>query len=103
LVAELLGFRTRPSGRGFRFFRCCVWFAAAMAIAYPSLVQDIASAIGIGRGADVVLYLFVLLSIGLSFLFYSRYVYLQRQVTELVRHIALSEARFGTANQKADH
>jgi hypothetical protein len=99
LMWELVGFWVRPASRRFRFFRCCIWFAAAIAITYPSFIQRIASAIGIGRGADVVLYLFVLASIGTSFVFYSRYVHMQRQVTELVRHIALQEARRGKLDE----
>jgi hypothetical protein len=61
-------------------------------------VQQLATAIGIGRGADVVLYLFVLAFLATAFYFYSRTVQLQRQVTQLVRHIAIQEARRGTSD-----
>jgi hypothetical protein len=54
-----------------------------------------ATAVGIGRGADAVLYLFVFAFLVTAFYFYARQVKLQRQVTELVRHIAIHEARRG--------
>jgi len=95
LVAEVVQVVRRPTVRLFWAFRCLVWLSAAVAIARPDLVQDVASAIGIGRGADVVLYVFVLLFPAVSFYLYSRCVRLQRQVTELVRHIAIMEARKG--------
>jgi hypothetical protein len=93
LAAEVIRFARRPTARLFWGFRCVVWLAAALAIARPDLVQAVASAIGIGRGADVVLYVFVLVFPAVSFYLYSRCVRLQRQVTELVRHLAIAEAR----------
>lgn len=82
-------------GRGLTrllLLRCCVWLTAAAAIACPNLVQMAAEILGVGRGADVVLYVFVLAFVGVSFYFYARYVRLQRQISQLVRHIALREA-----------
>jgi hypothetical protein len=76
-----------------RLLRCAVWLAAAAAIAQPDLVTRIAQAIGIGRGADVVLYVFVLAFLATSFYWYSRHVLIQRQLTEVVRHLAIREAR----------
>jgi hypothetical protein len=95
LGLELVRFARGPGARLFWALRCLVWLAAALAIARPDLVQSAANAIGIGRGADVVLYVFVLLFPAVSFYLYSRCVRLQRQVTELVRHIAITEARRG--------
>jgi hypothetical protein len=93
LVWELVGFRRSPTRWGVGLVRTAVWLAAAVAVARPDWVQDVATRVGIGRGADVVLYLFVFLFLGTSFYFYSRYVRLQRQVTELVRYLAIRDAR----------
>lgn len=95
LVWEMLRLWRGPTGGWFWAFRCLVWLAAAVGIARPDLIQWVASSIGIGRGADVVFYTFVLLFPAVSFYFYSRCVRLQRQITELVRHIAIMEARQG--------
>jgi hypothetical protein len=75
--------------------RCLVWLAAAVGIAFPQLLTQIALALSIGRGADLVLYLSVLAFLATSFYFYSRCVSLQRQMTQLVRHLAVREARRG--------
>ncbi len=66
-----------------------------MAIAQPLLITRLANAIGIGRGADVVLYLFVLAFLGTVFFFYSQQVRLQRDLTTLASHLALREPRRG--------
>lgn len=96
LASELVRLARGPVGRLFWALRCFVWLAAVLAIARPDWVQTVATTIGIGRGADVVLYGFVLLFPAVSFYLYSRCVRLQRQVTELVRHIAIMEARRGS-------
>jgi len=75
--------------------RGAVLLAALGAIAQPLLVTRLANAIGIGRGADVVLYLFVLAFLGTVFFFYSQQVRLQRDLTALASHLALREPRRG--------
>jgi hypothetical protein len=82
-----------PSFRKDRLLRWAVWTAAFAAIANPALTSEVANAIGIQRGADLVLYLFVLAFLGTAFYFYSQYVRLHRQLTDVVRHIAIQEAR----------
>jgi hypothetical protein len=95
LVLEAAGLWRERVGRGVRWLRAAVWLAAAAAIAWPGLTQTLADALGIGRGTDLVFYLFVLAAVGVAFYFYSRLVRLQRQVTQLVRHAAIREARRG--------
>jgi hypothetical protein len=94
-VLEVAGFRRDPAVRGVRFLRALVWLTAGVAIAWPHVTGAMASALGIGRGADLVFYLFVLAFLGAAFYFYSRLVRMQRQITQLVRHIAIQEARCG--------
>ena len=77
--------------------RGVVLLAALVAIAQPLLVTRLANAIGIGRGADVVLYLFVLAFLGAVFFFYSQQVRLQRDLTAVASHLALREPRRGGA------
>ena len=72
--------------------RVVVWAAGAVAIYDPLLTVRIANVIGIERGTDLVVYLFALAFLGTSFYFYSRLIRMQRQITELIRHIAIEEA-----------
>jgi hypothetical protein len=88
-----------PGGRLNCWLRGAVWLAAAVAIARPDWVQAVAEGVGIRRGADLVFYLFVLLFLGACFYFYARLVRVQRQMTQLVRHIALQEAELGGAEE----
>jgi hypothetical protein len=95
LLWELARLARGPVSRGAWLLRVVTWASAAAAIADPDLVQRVAVSLGIGRGADIVLYCYVLAAPALAFYFYARYVRLQRQLTEVVRHIALQEARRG--------
>jgi hypothetical protein len=99
-VLEMAGFRRDPAGRGPRLLRALVWLAAGVAIAWPDLTQELAQVLHIGRGADLVFYLFVLAFLGAAFYFYSRLVRMQRQITQLVRHIAIQEARQGESEPR---
>jgi hypothetical protein len=103
LLWECVNLWRGPMSKGFWFVRSLVWVGAAVTIADPGLMQDLAAAIGIGRGTDVVLYFFVLAFLGTSFYLYARQVQMQRRVTLLVRHIALHEARRGPLGNPSDN
>jgi len=95
LFADIVGLVRKPAGRRLRLLRAAVWAVAAVAIVHPEFLQTAANQIGIGRGADLVLYLFVLAFLGVSFYFYSRYLRLQGQLTDVVRYLAIQNARQG--------
>ena len=67
--------------------------SGTLAVAFPDLTPRVAKSVGIGRGADLVLYCAVLFMLAGFFFVYLRLVRLRRYVTELVRHIAILEAR----------
>ncbi len=95
LAAEFLGLCRKTAGRKSRLLRIAVWSAAAAAIVDPGIPQAVAIRIGIGRGADLVLYLVVLAFLWGSFYFYSCFVRLERQLTEVVRYVSMQNARRG--------
>jgi hypothetical protein len=98
LLWEVVGLlRSRANWR-VRGLRALVWGGAAVAIAHPEAVQWVGSQLGIGRGADLVLYLSVLAFLGVSFFFYSRYVRIERRLTEVVRQMALRDPRRGESD-----
>ena len=102
---DLVGCLRQSDRRALRMVRLVTWLAAAVAIANPILVSRVATAIGIDRGANLVLYSFVIVTMILAFYFYARQADLQRQITELVRHEAISEAERGgttSSNQPAE-
>jgi small membrane protein len=66
---------------------------AVVAVVDPELTTDIANAVGVGRGADLLLYLMVIV-----FLFFALHVYVlfkkqERTIVRLARAMALQEAR----------
>ncbi|GAC1395546.1 MAG: DUF2304 domain-containing protein [Thermoanaerobaculia bacterium] len=75
---------------GFAWF--ALWIAAAVSIADPDLLVRAAHFLGIGRGADLVLYLSVIFSFSAFFITYLRFRRVDDQLTKIVRHIAIRDA-----------
>ncbi|GAA4421568.1 DUF2304 domain-containing protein [Bremerella cremea] len=73
--------------------RLAIWSAAAVGISFPEMVTRFANSIGVGRGADALIYLVTLAFIATTFYFYSRYLRLQRQLTDLARYLTIQEAK----------
>lgn len=69
-----------------------LWLGVGTAIAYPRLTVLVAHVLGIGRGADLVFYCAILMTLVGFFLVYLRLRRLEANVTKIVRHIALKEA-----------
>jgi hypothetical protein len=92
LLRDLWNWSRPYPGKFVRMLRCLVWIGTGVAIADPWLVQSAASALGIGRAADAVLYVFVLAFLWVSFFLYTRCLKLEREITALTRHVAIQEA-----------
>jgi len=93
IVRELRMVNREPAQIRRKLAQSLVWITAAAAILAPDVVTRTAELVGIRRGADLVLYVVALAFMATSFYFYSRYLNLQRQITDLVRHLAIQEAR----------
>ncbi len=93
-------FVPRSGRRTWRMFRMLVWSVAAAAILSPDFTSALAHRLGIGRGTDLVLYGLCLLFLVSSSYWYARTALLERQITELTRHVALQDVQRGT-NQPA--
>jgi small membrane protein len=72
-------------------FWCVVWIAGAAVVIWPAATTELATAVGIGRGTDLILYLSVLALFFLVLQVYIRLEYIQRDVTRLARNIALRD------------
>ena len=82
--------------------RLAIWLVGVVLIAFPGLTSALAGILGIGRGTDLVLYGFVLLSTGGMFYMYGRIYLLRRDVVELIRRDALRGATPGSSAQPVD-
>ena len=88
VAAMLRGWAARREGT--------VWvglcMAAAVATVWPKLTGRVAEVLGIGRGADLVFYCAVVVMMVGFWVTYMRLRYLRRELTLLVRHIAILQA-----------
>jgi hypothetical protein len=66
-----------------------VWAAAGTAILAPDLTNRVAGWLGIGRGADLLIYVVALSFAVVAFYFYQRFRKLESQITEIVRELAI--------------
>ena len=81
-------------GRRIGVLKAIVWICFACAVYEPDLVQQLAGVANIGRGADLLLYgltVFVLLT---TFYFLNQFEVHRRQMTLLVRELAISRPQF---------
>jgi hypothetical protein len=66
--------------------------AVSIAVLVPDLTQRAADIVGVGRGTDLTLYLFVMGFALFAVLTYSKMSRLNRALTEVVRRLAIVEA-----------
>lgn len=88
VVAGLRGWSTRREA--FLWGTMCV--IAAAATWNPKWTTDIAAKLKIGRGTDLVMYIAVIMMMIGFWMTYMRLRHLRRELTSLVRHIAILEA-----------
>jgi hypothetical protein len=73
-------------------FWLMVWIGGAAVLVWPNFTAIAAHKLGIGRGADLLLYSSVLVMFSGFFYVYSRFRRLDRQITMLVRRLAIENA-----------
>lgn len=77
---------------------------AAMAIMFPRLLTQVAQLLGVGRGADLLLYGLTVVFLGYVAASYRRMRQLEQQVTTLARELALRAAVHDTTEHDiGDH
>jgi small membrane protein len=66
--------------------------AAALSVLFPDVLTTVAEAVGVGRGADLLLYVLVVTFMLVSVVLFRRLAELERRYTEVARSVALNEA-----------
>lgn len=66
--------------------------AGAVAVVFPMLTTDVANLLGVGRGADLVTYIAIVTVMFVLVHYYTKFVELQQQVTDLTRELAILRA-----------
>ena len=78
--------------QAFRTLGLIVFLAAAIiAVAFPTIVNDFAVMVGVGRGTDLLLYAFIIVFVGQALTTTRARRAQDAQITELARKIALSD------------
>lgn len=91
-TAVLVGIQRGTS----RLLRLAVLFVIAFGaflVWFPDVTDRFAEVFGVGRGADLVLYLWVVITLALIVFLYLKLAALSRRITQLARAIALAHPR----------
>ncbi len=87
----VLRYRQRKIGTLAFLLWLVLWTGAAAVIVFPNSSVIVARLLGIGRGADLVLYTSLIVTLYLLFRMYVRLEQVNREVTQIVRALALRD------------
>ncbi|MBT5808713.1 DUF2304 family protein [Candidatus Uhrbacteria bacterium] len=73
------------------FFWFCFWGTAGVVAALPQTTDVIANLVGVGRGADLVIYTSLVALFYLVFRVYVKIEKTEREITRLVRKLAIDD------------
>lgn len=91
IAALLLYLRFLRSSLRDRMAVLLLFIAMCAAVLDPDLTNRAANAVGVGRGTDLTFYLFLVAFVFFAVLSYSRITHLNRDLTEVVRRLAIIE------------
>ena len=77
----------------------CTALAGALVVTFPELATRTAHVLGIGRGADLIMYVFIVVILAAILNIHIKLRANNRQLTELARSIALQSARIPKKDQ----
>jgi hypothetical protein len=104
VTAAMFAYRGAPGARSLAVRRVAfsgVVVAALVAVIAPQLVTHVANLVGVGRGADLVLYFFVVASMFVWVGLYRRLHDMEHRFVELNRAIALSAVTIASTGGQA--
>ena len=73
--------------------------AGAAAVMFPGATDDIAHYVGVGRGVDLITYILEVAVLFVLIHYYTKFVELQRQLTQLTREMAIQKAELERITQ----
>jgi hypothetical protein len=80
-------------GRSLRLALLTLLVGGVYFVWLPEQANALAELVGIGRGADLITYLWIVITLAVMFLLYLKILNLGHMVTKLARHIALANPR----------
>ena len=89
IVRTISLFRERRLSAVWFVFWVIIWGGVGVVAFVPKIASQVADFLGVGRGIDVLVYVSILLLFYLIFRIYLRLESIERNITKLVREIAL--------------
>lgn len=93
LVKVILRYRHREMRRFQFLFWIVVWVGAAVIITHPDTSTFVADFVGIGRGADLIIYVGFLIAFYLIFRIHLTLNRVEQEITQIVSTMALEQLR----------
>lgn len=90
LITYFKSFRSIISDR---LIALLLFFLVSLTILFPDSTTIVAQALGVGRGTDLILYLYIVGSFFAIVLLYSRSLNQDQKLTKLIREIAIETAK----------
>ncbi len=100
LVLTMLAAGTGRLGRVPALLWTLIWGTGIVAVLFPGWTTTIANSVGIHRGADLLLYIVVIIMTAGFFSMYLRLRQVRREFTLLVRKIAIMEGKAMTGEEE---
>lgn len=75
-----------------RLLLLAVFALGIFTVIFPSVTSEVAVFVGVGRGADLVLYALVVVFVGNSLFTAGKFRHQEREITQLARALAIAEA-----------
>jgi small membrane protein len=97
ITRTILQFQKGAVTRAWLLFWILFWIASAVVAALPQTADTVARIVGVGRGADVVIYASLIAIFYLIFRLYVKIEQVEGEITRLVRKLAVDEVE---KNQK---
>jgi len=104
LGVGVLAATQRTTSRMLRVTMLAVVATGAFLVWVPKATNRMAEIFGVGRGADLILYVWVVITLALIVFLYLRVAHLSRKLTQLARAVALARPVFppGTARRPGE-
>lgn len=84
-------FKERELGTISLLFWCCFWLIVAYVVWVPQFASEVANYLGVGRGADLVLYVSAAVLFYAVFRLTVRIEKIERNITKIVKELAIKD------------
>jgi hypothetical protein len=91
LIVTLLRFKRGQVGRGEVILWLLLWASVAVLVWNPAVTNLMAGFLGVGRGADAIFYISIIVLFLSMFKLYGKLENLEHKLSELVKKIALGD------------